>query len=541
MVIDMTNEKKIEKAAKKRIESMQNAKQVGELLRLFGKRELAETLLNIIEDGRIDYKNITQFPGFKEDFDRVIAAGLERRPEIKGTSADDIIEALAQLTIAGKTKVPLDPALSKIVAPIAEVAKSVQTDDSTLNDSLNAAMDIYLKVQNLVPGDFKAPQKFPHQGQNNWGDSKVAKNEKEMQKMKEESDKKEKEEITKKEEETRKKTLEMMKAVAKAADQASAIAEGKDTGQKEVKGKEKGEEEKPEWGNTPVNESRYPEWNRETEAYEDPRHKLVEKPSDARVWKGEELRHVVARIRKMFSMLKPQENEVARKQHDGDELDVDAYIQYLIDRRAGLSPEPAFFLRTNKNKRSVATLILVDMSGSTNSHVDGEKRRIDVEKEALLVTARAVEAIGDLLSICGFQSDGHDSRKTFFYNFKSFGNLRVQIPDLKPGESNRDGMAIRHATQKILATSAKLKVLMIISDGSPNDDGTEYTDRYAIEDTKKAVEEARKKGVRPFGIIIGRQDNEVFERIYGKDFINIKEITQLPDRLPVIYKRLTAG
>jgi nitric oxide reductase NorD protein len=206
-----------------------------------------------------------------------------------------------------------------------------------------------------------------------------------------------------------------------------------------------------------------------------------------------------------------------------------------------LSPEPAFFLRTNKNKRSVATLILVDMSGSTNNGVGNGKTRIDVEKEALLVTARAVEAIGDLLSICGFQSDGRDSRKTFFYNFKSFGNLKVQIPDLEPGECNRDGMAIRHATQKILATSAKLKVLMIISDGSPNDDGTEYEGRHAIEDTKKAVEEAKRKGVRPFGIIIGNQNNEIFERIYGKDFINIKEITQLPDRLPVIYKRLTLG
>jgi nitric oxide reductase NorD protein len=80
---------------------------------------------------------------------------------------------------------------------------------------------------------------------------------------------------------------------------------------------------------------------------------------------------------------------------------------------------------------------------------------------------------------------------------------------------------------------------MVLSDGKPYHGGTHYVGEYAIEDTKKAIEEARKAGIKPFGIVVGKQSRKEFERMYGRDFVIIKNVIELPDLLPIIYRRLT--
>jgi nitric oxide reductase activation protein len=103
---------------------------------------------------------------------------------------------------------------------------------------------------------------------------------------------------------------------------------------------------------------------------------------------------------------------------------------------------------------------------------------------------------------------------------------------------NRDGAAIRHATAKLLAREARTRLLVLINDGRPLDDG--YKDEYSLEDTKAALREARQRGVHPFCITIDREADGYVRRMYGDvQFAVIDHLEALPKRLPRIYQRLT--
>lgn len=63
-----------------------------------------------------------------------------------------------------------------------------------------------------------------------------------------------------------------------------------------------------------------------------------------------------------------------------------------------------------------------------------------------------------------------------------------RIAALSPQRNTRMGAAIRHAAKKIEATPTKTKMILVLSDGFPND--LDYKKDYAVEDTRKAVSEA---------------------------------------------------
>jgi nitric oxide reductase activation protein len=117
--------------------------------------------------------------------------------------------------------------------------------------------------------------------------------------------------------------------------------------------------------------------------------------------------------------------------------------------------------------------------------------------------------------------------------------LGQRIGSIAPLHQNRDGAAIRHATKKLLARSARNRLLVLISDGKPLDDG--YADEYSLEDTKMALREARMKGIDPFCITVDRHADEYLRRMYGDvRFLVIDHIGALPGLLPRVYHRLTA-
>nr|MBP9635548.1 VWA domain-containing protein [Nitrospira sp.] len=104
---------------------------------------------------------------------------------------------------------------------------------------------------------------------------------------------------------------------------------------------------------------------------------------------------------------------------------------------------------------------------------------------------------------------------------------------------NRDGAAIRHATSKLLARQAKTRILVVISDGRPLDDG--YKDDYSLEDTRMALREARASGIDPVCITIDKQADPYLRRMYGDvRYVVIDRVEGLPEKLPRIYHRLTA-
>ena len=247
-------------------------------------------------------------------------------------------------------------------------------------------------------------------------------------------------------------------------------------------------------------------------------------------------------LRRYFESIRPPGLRRVHGQTDGEELDLDALIRRAADHRAGVESSDRVYIRREKRERNVAVAFLVDLSGSTSRQLEtGSRRVIDVEKEGLVLLCEALEAVGDQYALYGYSGRGRT--QVDFVVMKEFDERDRTLPARRIGavtplHQNRDGAAIRHATHKLLAREARIKLLVLLSDGKPLDDG--YADEYALEDTKRALREARTAGVDPFCITVDRNADDYLKRMYGDvNFLVIDRIADLPERLPRIYQRLT--
>ena len=84
------------------------------------------------------------------------------------------------------------------------------------------------------------------------------------------------------------------------------------------------------------------------------------------------------------------------------------------------------------------------------------------------------------------------------------------------------------------------RLLLLLSDGKPND-LDKYEGRYGIEDTRHAVQQARRLGLTPFCVTIDERGNDYLPHLFGTGgYLVIRRPSELPSRLPLLYARLTA-
>ncbi len=247
-------------------------------------------------------------------------------------------------------------------------------------------------------------------------------------------------------------------------------------------------------------------------------------------------------LRRYFESLRPPGLRRVPGQLDGEDLDMDAVIGRLADLQAGIEPSERIYVRREKREREVAAAFLVDLSGSTSRQVEQGRRIIDIEKQGLVLLCEALTAIGDQFAVYGYSGQGR--HQVDFVVVKGFdelvtGRAGAKLGGIVPLQQNRDGAAIRHATSKLLARQAKTRLLVVISDGRPLDDG--YKDEYSLEDTRMALREARASGIEPVCITIDKQADPYLRRMYGDvRYVVIDRVEGLPEKLPRIYHRLTA-
>jgi len=241
------------------------------------------------------------------------------------------------------------------------------------------------------------------------------------------------------------------------------------------------------------------------------------------------------RLRRQFEMMRSQERFV-RRQKDGDDIDLDALTESLADSRAGLAPSEKVFIRLARDQRSIAALFLIDMSSSTEGWVS------TAIKESLVLMCEALGALGDSYGIYGF-SGMRRSRSELFHikdlNEPYNEEVKGRIAAITPQEYTRMGPPIRHLTRILSETEAKVRLLITLSDGKP-EDYDDYKGDYAIEDTRHALIEAKNRGIHPFCITIDRQAHDYISHMYGEvNYIFINDVKKLPNRIPEIYRNLT--
>jgi nitric oxide reductase NorD protein len=287
---------------------------------------------------------------------------------------------------------------------------------------------------------------------------------------------------------------------------------------------------------------------------------------------------LVAQTRRQFELLRPEVFRKIKRLLDGEEFDLDAVVDFLVERHSGHQPTGKVYWRRNKVERDVAVAFLLDMSASTDEEITKQERRfgqdefgedprryfswwmsrraqdmltppkriIDLEKESTVLLIKALETIGDSYGIYGFSGYGRENVE--FYVIKDLEEpfserIKRRIDKISPVRSTRMGPAIRHATTKLDAHQAKVRILFLVSDGRPQDHGygRDRTEKeYAIHDTHVALLEAKRKGIVPFCLTVDRYGHDYLKQMCDDiGYAVVADIESLPSRITTLYRRLT--
>ena len=281
----------------------------------------------------------------------------------------------------------------------------------------------------------------------------------------------------------------------------------------------------------------YPEWDHRIQAYREPGAsvRLLPAPAGPQAWVDATLaehRSMLDAIRRRFEMLRGQRTPL-RRQLDGDDVDLEAWIDARADLRAGLPMAQALYRSQRRAKREMAILLLIDVSGSTDGWVSNGRRVIDVEREALLLVCIALAALGEPYAAQAFS--GYGPQSVSVRNLKRFdepyGNhVATRIAALEPEQYTRAGAAIRHATATLMQEPAAQRLLLLLSDGKPNDVDV-YEGRYGVEDMRRAVIEAKLQGIAPFCLTVDRHAAGYLPGVFGA---NQYALLAKPSMLPAV-------
>jgi nitric oxide reductase NorD protein len=286
----------------------------------------------------------------------------------------------------------------------------------------------------------------------------------------------------------------------------------------------------------------YPEWDFRSSKYlPDHCRVLAANASEqGESWTPDEsIRRHIRQVRRRFEALRPR-HELLRGQADGHDLDLDALVRARCDLRAGSGGLDRVHVAMRQQGHDLAVSLLVDVSLSTDAWVDGH-RVLDVEKEALLVLAHGLSACGDHHNILTFTS----RRRSWvrLETIKAFGEpmstvVERRIGALKPGYYTRIGAAVRHAAAGLGQQPQRKKLLLVLTDGKPND-VDHYEGRFAVEDTRKSVQEARRLGIAVFGVTVDAAAQSYFPTLFGRGgYAIVGNIRKLPAALPAIYRQV---
>lgn len=284
-------------------------------------------------------------------------------------------------------------------------------------------------------------------------------------------------------------------------------------------------------------------------------------------------------VRRSFRAIRPLSWQRVHRMPDGPEVELDGVIEAVIDRRAGHATDERLYLRRERGQRDVAAAFLVDMSASTDFPIPvpgapkaaGEsqptepgvylwaghdaaaapppppgRRVIDVERDALALMGDALCALGDAHAIYGFSGSGRDNVE--FAVAKDFADRTSArtwsaVAAMAPRGATRMGAAIRHALLKLRHVPAATRVLIVVSDGYPED--RDYgpdprDDAYGIADTAQALKEAERAGVTAYCVTIDPAGHDYLRRMCAPGrYRVIGEIEALPGALADLYRELT--
>lgn len=241
----------------------------------------------------------------------------------------------------------------------------------------------------------------------------------------------------------------------------------------------------------------YPEWDFKKRVYRPNWCRIIEtievESEEAVDFDSEEKKE----SQKLYEYLASLKNARAWKnrQLDGDDLDIDASQNAIIDARAGTTPSERIYRRKPSTFSEWSVLILIDQSLSTESWL-GDEQIIKLEKKIIRVLGESLDKVGICWALASFSSN---TRKDVSFNWiknftESWTSKKKQLEVLRPKGATRLGPILRHASTYLLKRPEKKKMLLFISDTKPTDFDY-YEGEYGASDFVKAIREARQNEI----------------------------------------------
>jgi len=287
----------------------------------------------------------------------------------------------------------------------------------------------------------------------------------------------------------------------------------------------------------------YPEWNSKTDEYRHNWCQVIEDVQDSEDWAEPPatLGKLSRRVRRQFEALRTDDRWL-RRLNDGEEVDIDDFIQAVSERRGCGYASERVYKHRKRDDRELAVMVLLDVSNSTAFQL-GHGRVIDVERQAMLVLAEALSELDDVFAIYAFS--GYGRTQVDCLRLKDFDDdyndtVRKRIFSLAPRGSTRIGAALRHMGKRFMRRSERHRLLLLLTDGRPFDPADNYKGLYALEDTRKALQELHNDGIYAYGLTIDRAGLEYLPYLFGPGKYTVfSNVLALPEFLPKLYAKLT--
>ena len=507
------------------------------VLARFPNPDLATRLFTTIENGRIDFLLRTTYRGIRRDLNFVRRRLIERRPLLEDVPAELLpFELLFQLAICGEATADARRSYPTIIRELERIlTEYVFREGASVADSLIATRHVYeFFVEQPGQSDTQNEESSESGQRGDLGDdSSLAEADAQQSGQREKT-------------EVRDDPFSMWNSA-----QQQEVSPDQDIFNR-LHGPESPEQDL-EKGDRAFY---YDEWDRELADYRTRWCRIIERKGSTGSRSFVELVRsryagVISSIRYQFQLMRPENLRRIRGEIDGEDYDLQAVIDYALDKRSTGLVDDRLYTRKLRRERDVAVSFLLDMSSSTartisrypnHPYTQPGQRIIDIEKEGLVLMSEALEAVGDAYCMQGFTSEGR--RNVKFYLIKDFSenysaDVERRIGGISYQNNTRLGAAIRHATTRLSRQDARTKLMIVLSDGRPYDH--DYGDsRYAREDTRMALRQARVEGITPFCITIDRESEDLLRDMYGEvGYTIIDDVLSLPERLPGIYSRLT--
>ena len=541
---------------KKRRKKLPKDSDYRQVLQIFPEPRLAKKIFGTMENARIDAALRQTYRGLRKDLDLMQKFLREKRPYIFDVPMAQVpFELLFQITLCGGATDDARQFYGQIVSEIETVIENYvagnrkseignqepEINNPTVADSLMATSRIYSLFQNITPEEQQESESETDENK-----SEFAYEDKNSQESVLENQVKR---------EQKPKKIQDIKDLFNAWNNL----EEDDSEPDDLQGAEA-------WTQSDIPEQSleagdlafaYDEWDRELNDYRVGWSRVIEK----KVRQGDRnfvelarsrYRGVISSIRHQFQLMKPENLTRINREIDGEDYDLNALVEYVADKRAGGNPSENLYTKRLRKQRDVAVSLLLDQSSSTartitrnplQPYTHPGRRIIEIEKEGLVLMSEALEAVGDVYSINGFTSEGR--RNVKFYVVKDFDEkyseeIERRIGGITFQNNTRMGAAIRHAAAKLVRQESRTKLMIILTDGRPYDH--DYGDaRYAREDVREALTEAKLHGITPFCITIDRESESELKDLYGDvGYTIIDDVLSLPERMPNIYRRLTS-